>query len=287
MYEIDAIAAKCPFLINDLFRHRHRWQKLKVFLCGKDPKGRHDDLRLQVRHWLEEQVGCDVFMGEDISDLPRLPKVGRDQKILTIEVEEAQRRDLIIMFLQSPGTISELTAFAMTKSTRHKLVVFNDVTYKDEKSFINKGPLRLIDSDQTIWYDGARDRPTPELVAQLDRIVARAWFNNSWIDITTGAADAFEAYVALASIYAAFPVNWADLIQLFPFDDHSLRSSLEFLFGHGLVHQEEKFYMPSKKMQDLSISTACSADIARIRASLMNSRLVSHDAIADYRLLLT
>ena len=119
MYEIDAIVAKCPFLINDLFRHRHKRGKLKVFLCGKDPKGRPDDLRLQVRHWLEEHVGCDVFMGEDI-DLPRLRKVDGDH--LTIEVEQAERRDLIIMFLQSPGTISELTAFAMRDSTKRNLV---------------------------------------------------------------------------------------------------------------------------------------------------------------------
>ena len=284
MYEIDAIVAKCPFLINDLFRHRHKRGKLKVFLCGKDPKGRPEDLRFQVRHWLKEQVGCDVLMGEDI-DLPRLAKVGRDH--LTIELKVAERCDLIIMFLQSRGTISELTAFAMNDSIRGKLAVFNNVRDKNEKSFINKGPLRRIGSDRTIWYNAEQGRPTWELVTQLDRIVGRAWFDNSYIDITAGAPDEFVAFVALATVYAAYPANWRDLVEFFPFDEHSLRSSLDFLFEHNLVRKEEKFHMPCKELQYLSISSACAADISRARTILMNYRLVSDEAIADYRLLLT
>ena len=285
MYEIDAIAAKCPFLINDLFQHRHRRRRLKVFLCGKDPQGRHDDLRLQVRHLLEVRMGCKIFMGEDIEDLAQLPRADRDH--LTIEVEQAERRDLIIMFLQSPGTISELTAFAMGESTNPKLVVFNDVQYKDQKSFINKGPLRLLKSEQIIHYDVTGDRPTSELVRQLDRIVARAWFNDSRIDITAGAPDAFEAFVAFATVYAAFPVDYEKLLEFFPFDDDVLRSSLRFLFEHNLVRKEEKFFVPCDTVEALSVSSACAADISTTRAALMNCRLVSDDAVADYRLLLT
>ena len=285
MYEIDVIASQRPFLANDLFRHLHQRRKLKVFLGGKAPEGRHDDVRLQVRLLLAAQLGCDVFMGEDIDARDQLPRADRDH--LTIEVEEAEQRDLIIMFLQSPGTISELTAFAMRPSTNPKLVVFNDVKYKGQKSFLNKGPLRLLKPDQIIYYDAAEDRPSPELVTQLDRRVARAWFDESSIQLTAGAADEFETFVAFATTYATFPVDWKDLVALFPFDERSLRTSLNFLFDRCLIRKEEKFYLPSNDLQDLPISSACAVDISRARAILMNARLASDDAISDYRLLLT
>ena len=206
---------------------------------------------------------------------------------MTIELKLAERCDLIIMFLQSRGTISELTAFAMNDSARGKLAVFNDVRYKDEKSFINKGPLRIIGPDRTIWYDAEQDKPTWELVTQLDRIVARAWFDTSEIHVTEGAEDKFVAFVALATVYAAYPVNWKELVKFFPFGEHRLGPNLKFLFDQELVRKEENFYMPCKELQDLSIASGCAVDIARTRATLMNCRLVSDDAVADYRLLLT
>jgi len=230
-------------------------------------------------------MGCDVFMGEDINALAQLPRADRDH--LTIEVKEAQQRDLIIMFLQSPGTISELTAFAMTESVNPKLIVFNDVGYKDKKSFLNQGPLRLLRPDQIIYYNAAEDRPTPELVGELDRMVARAWFDKSSIQLPGGAADEFETFVAFATVYATFPVDYEDLVAFFPFDERSLRTSLKFLRKHELIRKEEKFFLPSAELQKLSISTACAADLSRARLALMSSRLNDEDAIADYRLLLT
>ncbi len=284
MYEIDAVAAKIPVLLNSFFRHQHGRGRMKVFLCGRKPSDRRFDLRTQVKRLLEGQMGCEASLGEDIEELSVPPRP--DQNHLTIEVKEAARSDLIFMFLGSPGTIAEVTAFAMDERVNSKLVVFNQAKYKDQRSFINLGPLRLIPSSRIVYYDGASDSPTVQLVSQLDQIVAQKWFHKSELGTRFSPALPFEAFVCLAILLSAFPVRYKELVELFPLDERTLKRALGELFKAHLISEDEKKYLPQVAVGDLPIDGESVADIARTRAALLSRRMKDPDAVTDYRLIL-
>jgi hypothetical protein len=171
MYLVDLLASQKIFLISDYFRSLHKYdKKLDVFLCGSEPKDHNFDLRIQVKRILESRMGCKSFLGEDIKVLKA--GVHTDRDLLSIEVKEATESDLIFIFLGSVGTISELTAFALNKDLQKKLVVFNEKKYEKKKSFLNEGPLKMLEKDQIIFYDGSLDKPTQELISSIDKIVS-------------------------------------------------------------------------------------------------------------------
>ena len=284
MYEIDAVVAEIPVLLNSFFRCQHRRGRIRAFLCGRRPEDRRFDLRIQVKGLLEGQMGCEAFLGEDIAELSAPPRPDRDH--LTIEVKEAGQSDLILMFLGSPGTIAEVTAFAMDGRTNSKLVVFNEAKYKDQKSFINLGPLRLIPPDRILYHEGVSGTPTVQLVRQLDQIVAREWFERSGIGARFDRALSFDAFVCLAILMAAFPVRYKELVKLSPLDEHTLTRTLKELFQRSLIRLEEKKYVPQVRLEELPIGGESVVDIARARAGLLSQRMRDPEAVADYRLVL-
>ena len=70
---------------------------------------------------------------------------------LTFEELLAELSQDIIIIVESPGTLCELGAFTVKHKFFEKLLVINDSKYKNEKSFINEGPVRKI-----IAYDEER-----------------------------------------------------------------------------------------------------------------------------------
>lgn len=75
---------------------------------------------------------------------------------LTFEELLAELSEDIIIIIESPGTICELGAFTIKNKFFKKLIVINDKRYKDEKSFINEGPIRKIymnDEERYILVD--------------------------------------------------------------------------------------------------------------------------------------
>lgn len=283
MHEIDAAISKTPLLLNDLFRHRHARRTLKVFLCGRKPSDRRFDLRIQVKRLLEGRMGCKSFLGEDIAELTETPRPDKDH--LTIEVKEAKKSDLIVMFLGSPGTLAEVTAFAMNRDTNKKLVVFNNIKYKNDKSFINLGPLRLLPRENVIFYDPEAETTTAEVVVHLDKILARTWFGVYASHYLPSAALSFEQFILLCVVYAAFPVRYAELGELFPFNEKAFRDALKALFLGKFIQKQEDKFIPVGDLQDLAIGGDCVADIARVRTKLLDKRLQSDQCISDYRLI--
>ena len=229
-------------------------------------------------------MGCEAFLGEDIEALTAPPRPDRNH--LVIEVREAADSDLIFMFLGSPGTIAEVTAFAMDKEANPKLVVFNQAKYRGQKSFLNLGPLRLIPPSRIIYYDGDSDSPTVQLASQLDQIVARKWFEKSELGTCFDPVLSFEAFVCLAIILAAFPVRYKELAELFPSDEHTLTRALGQLYEAELIVNEEKKYLPRVALSKLPIDGECVTDIARARVSLLSRRMKDPEAVGDYRLIL-
>lgn len=284
MYPIDKSLSKIPVLLNDFFRHYHKKKQLQVFLCGTKPKDPRFDLRKQVKRLLDNRMGCVSNLGEDLTISKELPKLNRN--LLTIEVKEAEKSDLIIMFLGSAGTLSELTAFAMNKNTNEKLVIFNDTQYKDQESFINLGPLKLIKPGNIIYYDIQSDSLFTDLISQLDIIVASTLYNKLHIDKAINITLDVKEFAAYILIYASFPIRFEGLLDFYPWNNSILRKALRPLHENGLIKIDESKYLPSKRIEDSGLGSALISDISRIRSRVMNIRLVRTEDIADYRLIM-
>ena len=75
--------------------------------------------------------------------------------ILHFENLLAEISDYIIIILESPGTFCELGAFVNNKKLINKLIVINEDNINFKKSFITKGPLKLIEKNHNLYlYQG-------------------------------------------------------------------------------------------------------------------------------------
>lgn len=118
--------------------------KTTVFLCGADIKQK-DKIRGQVADALSLSRFShmiDIVYPEDIFD--ELLYNPRSNNLLSLENLLADSVDAVVVIPESPGSFTELGAFANNERLRKKLICVVDRKYKKNKSFINQGPLRLI-----------------------------------------------------------------------------------------------------------------------------------------------
>ncbi len=71
-----------------------------------------------------------------------------------LELEEyiAALADLIVLFVESPGSIAELGAFATSNLLRPKTLAIVSSTYKQTGTFIADGPVRRLEKENLVRY---------------------------------------------------------------------------------------------------------------------------------------
>jgi hypothetical protein len=88
-----------------------------------------------------------------------------------MEEDLAKLADLIIVIVESAGTLTELGAFSLSPSLRKKLLPIVDKEYEHHSSFITNGPLHWIDVESdfrpTIYT------PLNMVLAAIDQIEER------------------------------------------------------------------------------------------------------------------
>ena len=121
--------------------------KTSIFLCGADISDK-STLRYRIAEALTTiyhySMYYDLIYPEDIFD--ELLYSSHSPDLLSLENLLADSVDAVIMIPESPGSFSELGAFASNEKLRAKLVCVIDEKYKKTKSFINQGPLKLVKS---------------------------------------------------------------------------------------------------------------------------------------------
>ena len=129
-----------------------------VFLCG----GKESLRRARVKQLLEQRPSTFVFLAEDV--WREVAALATDEKnLLEIEAFLAKLADAVIIIVESPGTIAELGAFAISDPLRAKLIPILSEEFQSERSFINDGPVRSVDRDSTF---------KPCIFTKLDPILA-------------------------------------------------------------------------------------------------------------------
>jgi len=129
---------------EDIFKPAFTF-KTSIFLCGADILQ-----KTTTRHKISEALTnnyhysmyYDLIFPEDIFD--ELLYSFHAPDLLSLENLLADSVDAVIMIPESPGSFTELGAFASNEKLRSKLVCVIDEKFKKTKSFINQGPLKLV-----------------------------------------------------------------------------------------------------------------------------------------------
>lgn len=141
---------------EDIFRPDYNY-KISVFLCGAELKNKNN-IRHKIAYAFRNRYlyyfNYDIIFPEDLFD--ELLKKSDSFDLLSLENLLAESVDVIVVIPESPGSFTELGAFANNEKLRAKMVCVMDSTYKDHTSFINQGPVKLIrkyNKDAIVYID--------------------------------------------------------------------------------------------------------------------------------------
>lgn len=115
-----------------------------IFLCGANKTdGEVSERRRAILDFADKNLPhTRFFLAERMLDT--LKKEGHSANLIDIESEICNFADNIIIVLESPSAFAELGAFAHHMELRKKIIVINDLRFKDTESFINLGPIAAI-----------------------------------------------------------------------------------------------------------------------------------------------
>jgi hypothetical protein len=135
--------------IAEILRERYlnppqNQNEISIFLCGGNGS-QETRFRRKLGKKISEIISkykYDVYYPEDMFIELILGPERHD--LLTLENLLANSVNVVAILLQSPGTFTELGAFANYKKLKDKLIVVIDQKYEHARSFINYGPIRYL-----------------------------------------------------------------------------------------------------------------------------------------------
>jgi len=148
-----------------------------VFICGGDESYCKNRAKLEtyIQNHLPKYL---TFRAENawavISEHFNSDKSNKETNALALEEWLADFSDIVIILVESFGTVAELGAFSLSPVLRKKLIPILDKRYKNDESFINTGPIRWVDSDSRFSPSVYTDFSTiltcmPELEARMSK----------------------------------------------------------------------------------------------------------------------
>lgn len=117
-----------------------------IFICGGAADGA-DEEPLSIRHalirCLVKNRALQLIIAEDYKDWIH-DSTYKD--LMTFEDDIAQISSLIVLVLESPGSLTELGLFSSNLEFISKLIVLVSTKHHNEDSFIRLGPIRYLES---------------------------------------------------------------------------------------------------------------------------------------------
>lgn len=150
-------------LINNLYDITSDNVK-NIFLCGATIE---DDktLRSFISKKFKKNPYYNIVFPEYLFE--SLIKRG-EFNILSLENQLATDVDLIVLPLEGYGTFTELGVFSCQDILHDRIIIISDIKYKDELSFINLGPIKLIykkNESHVIYFKKEEIETIPDEVA--------------------------------------------------------------------------------------------------------------------------
>lgn len=115
-----------------------------VFICGGDAQY-HPNRQILETYFEVHLKKFLTFRAEDAWSV--ISKHSNAENSLAHEEWLAGFSDIVIILVESFGTVAELGAFSLSPQLRRKLLPILNVEYQNANSFINTGPVKWINSD--------------------------------------------------------------------------------------------------------------------------------------------
>lgn len=139
----------------------------QIFLCG-GPLPKPGEAAMSLRAILMAILESDrpdlkrsVILAEDAADWyhnPKSPNAPHFPNLVDLEEQIAALSTLILLVVESAGSIAELGAFSFIPSFRQKLSVVLEGSFQDRRSFIMDGPVAMVEKENSSsggpskWY---------------------------------------------------------------------------------------------------------------------------------------
>lgn len=115
-----------------------------VFICGGDPKNFPN--RSKMENYIKKHSKNNLTFRAEYA-WETIVESKKSINALALEDWLADFSDVVIILVESFGTVAELGAFSMGPHLRRKLLPILDKEFKNDESFINTGPVRWVDND--------------------------------------------------------------------------------------------------------------------------------------------
>lgn len=126
-----------------------------IFLCGgfaPDIHSQSNPVEYEsVRHYMYEHITNSypklkpkIWMAEDVNDWFREDYFS---DLVTFEKQVASLASVIVVFVESPGSIAELASFSQIPQIQKRLLVFLDTYHYQQNSFIRQGPIQFLEKN--------------------------------------------------------------------------------------------------------------------------------------------
>ena len=121
-----------------------------IFLCGgKTAKdGPYQSARDYFNRHLKRErptIAARVRLAEEVNEWFQQDNAFPD--LLELENYLAHLADITVLFVESPGSIAELGAFANSDDIRPKTLAVLNTSHESEGSFISDGPIRKLSNE--------------------------------------------------------------------------------------------------------------------------------------------
>jgi hypothetical protein len=186
--------------------------KTTIFLCGADlneEKGLRGRIAKELTS-IWNSYFYDIIYPEEIFDELMYGYKAKD--LLSLENMLAESVDAILIIPESPGSFTELGAFANDERLRDKIICIQDEKYKKEKSFINYGPIRLIQKSKTGQVIFISPALTERGIAKIKTALSKLKKNSSKMPSCVSLMQ-LENYL-LPTVYLMEPVQKGILEQM-------------------------------------------------------------------------
>lgn len=257
---------------------------INIFLCGANIKNQKS-IRKTIYENIKDYPEYNIIFPESLFSRLLSKKMFN---LHLLEQELASFVDIIIMPLEGCGSMAELGAFTLNEKLLDKIVVINSVEHKNDDSFINLGPLKLLISKNKknlIYYNEKVPCYLDSIKVDIKKYLKTIKRVESKINIKNIFNLSRFLFYMIAIFQPISKINIKTIVLDYEnnINEHYIDPALEILFDKELIKSSHKasnliVYSLSKKGHDtiyeeilprLDIIKAFS----EIRTDILNSRL--------------
>ena len=123
-----------------------RKDKHIIFVCGGPTKTRAKTMRRRFLEWSKKNFPEIIsILAEDAFRPTEYYKSPSDIDLAAFETIIGEIADCVVLFPESVGSYAEIGYFANKNIISKKILVANCIGYQTEDSFLNLGPIRMLD----------------------------------------------------------------------------------------------------------------------------------------------